>query len=473
MRTAIWWIRRDLRLTDNQALQSALEHADQVVPVFILDRRLTESSYVGDKRLAFLYAGLHRLEEDLQARGSHLVVRSGSPAAELSRLRDECNASAIYAEADHSPFANNRDRQVEQQLPLVLVGSTAVLPPGSVLKSDGSPYTVYTPFSKTWKGMPTIGTGSLYSPPEQIASPADIASEPIPGSPKLSAGSLHIPGEREAQARLHMFLHGDAQGKISRYDSDRDRLDIDGTSMLSPYMRFGMLSPRQAVFQAREMINSAPDEPSKKGPQTWLNELIWRDFYIHILHHYPHVRRKNFRIEGIQWENSRRLFDTWCEGRTGYPIVDAAMRQLTQSGWMHNRARMIVASFLTKDLLIDWRWGERWFMQHLVDGDPAANNGGWQWTAGTGTDAAPYFRIFNPVSQSTKFDPQGIYIRRWVSELNAVPDDYIHQPWRMPAELQKKIGCKIGKDYPEPIMDHQWARERALDIYAKARKSDG
>jgi deoxyribodipyrimidine photo-lyase len=473
MNSAIWWIRRDLRLTDNQALQSALEHADQIVPVFVLDSRLIESSYVGDRRLAFLYAGLHRLDEDLRARGSYLVVRSGSPAAELSRLRDECNAAVIYAEADHSPFARNRDRQVEQQLPLILVGSSAVHPPGSVLKSDGSPYTVYTPFSNTWKGMPTVGSGALYSPQEQIPSPADISSEPLPGSPKLPADSLFIPGEKEAQARLQMFLNGDAQSKIFRYDSDRNRLDIDGTSKLSPYLRFGRLSPRQAVVKARELINSAPDEPSKKGAQTWLNELIWRDFYIHILHHYPDVRRKNFRLQGIRWENSSGLFDAWCEGRTGYPIVDAAMRQLSQSGWMHNRARMVVASFLTKDLLTDWRWGERWFMKHLIDGDPAANNGGWQWAAGTGTDAAPYFRIFNPVSQSTKFDPQGIYIRRWVAELGNVPDDFIHQPWLMLLDVQKKIGCRIGKDYPEPVIDHRWARERALDIYAKARKSYG
>jgi deoxyribodipyrimidine photo-lyase len=232
-----------------------------------------------------------------------------------------------------------------------------------------------------------------------------------------------------------------------------------------------MLSARQAVVTVQATIDAAPSKEARKGAETWLNELIWREFYISILYHFPKVRRRSFRPEydHIQWQNDEQVFIAWAEGRTGYPVVDAAMRQLAQTGWMHNRARMIVASFLVKHLLIDWRWGERWFMQHLIDGDPAANNGGWQWTAGTGTDAAPYFRVFNPVLQGQKFDPNGNYIRRWVPELADVPAKYIHHPWGMPSDLQQELECVIGRDYPGPIVDHTQARERVLATYAAAK----
>ena len=206
---------------------------------------------------------------------------------------------------------------------------------------------------------------------------------------------------------------------------------------------------------------------ARESAETWLNELIWRDFYIHILDHFPHVRQSNFRPKEIRWQNDRGDFEAWKAGQTGYPLVDAAMRQLRQTGWMHSRARMISASFLTKDLLIDWRWGETWFMSQLVDGDLAANNGGWQWTAGTGSDAAPYFRIFNPVSQGLKHDPRGAYIRRWLPELAAVPDEYVHQPWRMPVAEQRSCGVIIGVDYPAPIVEHAFARQRALQAFRR------
>jgi deoxyribodipyrimidine photo-lyase len=226
------------------------------------------------------------------------------------------------------------------------------------------------------------------------------------------------------------------------------------------------------VVAALEAIAAAPDAEASKGAETWLNELIWREFYVHILYHFPHVLQQSFRtnLRAIPWENDGEAFAAWCEGQTGYPVVDAAMRQLVETGWMHNRARMIVASFLVKDLLIDWRWGEHYFMQQLVDGDSASNNGGWQWTAGTGTDAAPYFRIFNPVLQGKKHDPQGAYVRRWVPALAQVPDRFIHQPWKIPSDVQQKAGCIIGQDYPAPIVDHAWARERTLAAYAQARK---
>jgi deoxyribodipyrimidine photo-lyase len=236
-----------------------------------------------------------------------------------------------------------------------------------------------------------------------------------------------------------------------------------------------MLSARQAAAAAPLAMERAPDAAARQGAETWLNELIWREFYIHILHHFPHVRRHSFRpeLEAIPWANDEAAFAAWCAGRTGYPVVDAAMRQLAETGWIHNRARMIVASFLVKDLLIDWRWGERWFMQHLLDGDPAANNGGWQWTASTGTDAAPYFRIFNPVLQGQKFDPDGAYVRPWLPELAGVPGEFIHQPWAMPVEMQRRARCVVGQDYPAPVVDHTQARERTLAAYGQARQASG
>jgi deoxyribodipyrimidine photo-lyase len=298
-----------------------------------------------------------------------------------------------------------------------------------------------------------------------------LSSRPIPTEPRLLAGVPFSPGEAEASRRLSTFVEGD-NPPVYGYADGRNRLDVTGTSGLSPYLRFGMISARQAVLAALAAIDAAPHAQARQGAEKWLNELIWREFYVDILYHFPHVRGASFRpaYDEIPWENDETVFLAWCRGRTGYPVVDAAMRRLILTGWMHNRARMIAASFLVKDLLVDWRWGERWFMQHLVDGDPAANNGGWQWTAGTGVDAAPYFRIFNPVTQGQKFDPQGAFVRRWLPELSHVPDRFIHQPWTMPVEEQRKAGCSIGEDYPTPIVDHAWAREQVLSAYAHARK---
>ena len=247
---------------------------------------------------------------------------------------------------------------------------------------------------------------------------------PIPDEPWLPPAVPFPPGEAEALRRLRAFA-GDATAPIRGYVDDRNRMDLDGTSQLSPYLRFGMVSAQRAAVAALNAMEQATDAPARQGAETWLTELIWREFYMAILHHFPHVLEQAFqeRLRSIPWQNDEAEFAAWCEGRTGYPVVDAAMRQLVTTGWMHNRARMIVASFLVKDLLIDWRWGERFFMQHLVDGDPAANNGGWQWTAGVGTDAAPYFRVFNPSLQGAKFDPLGDYVRRWVPELGQVPGE--------------------------------------------------
>ena len=461
MKTALWWIRRDLRLSDNQTLNAALGKAEQVIPVFVLDPRLSGSPYASEKRLAFLYDGLRALEDNLRMIGSYLVVRRGDPAQVLASLLGETGAGAIFAEADYSPYARRRDQAIASALPLQLCGGLTVQPVDAVLKADRTPYTVFTPYSKAWLGQPW--SEALLPAPERIATPLNLISEGIPESPRLSAQIPFRAGEAEAQLHLEEFI----RLAISRYRDDRNRMDLAGTSGLSPYLRFGMISARQAATAARLAERQADDDISRRGAETWLNELIWREFYISILYHFPHVRRQAFRpaMREIRWLNDSEDFQAWTEGRTGYPIVDAAMRQLVLTGWMHNRARMITASFLAKDLLIDWRWGERFFMQHLIDGDPAANNGGWQWSAGTGTDAAPYFRIFNPVMQSMKFDPNGDYIRRYVPELGRVPAEFIHSPWEMPAELQKRNDCLIGKDYPAPIVDHHMARERALLVY--------
>jgi deoxyribodipyrimidine photo-lyase len=471
MRTALWWVRRDLRLTDNQALAAALAHADRVIPVFVLDPTLLDSPYVGPKRVAFLLGGLRRLDEDLRARGSRLIVRRGHPREELSALLAECGAEAILTEEDFTPYAQKRDSGVAERLPLHRVGGRIVHPPGTVLKADGTPYTVFTPFSRRWKTLSPPQASTVLPAPDRLPAPPEVGSLPIPEELALPPTVPFPPGEAEAQRRLRAFVEGD-DPPIHRYAKARDRLDMDGTSRLSPYLHLGMVSARQAMVAALEAIAAAPDAEASKGAETWLDELIWREFYVHILYHFPYVLEQSFRagLRAVPWENDEEALAAWCEGRTGYPVVDAAMRQLVETGWMHNRARMIVASFLVKDLLIDWRWGERYFMQQLVDGDSASNNGGWQWTAGTGTAAAPYFRIFNPVLQGKKFDPKGTYVRRWVPELAQVPDRFIHQPWKMPLDIQQEAGCVVGQDYPAPIVDHAWARERTLAAYAQGRE---
>jgi deoxyribodipyrimidine photo-lyase len=474
MNTALWWVRRDQRLADNQALSAALERSDQVIPVFVLDPVLLDADDAGPKRVAFMLEGLRRLDAALQARGSRLIVRRGDPLEELTHLLADSGAQVIYAEEDYWPYGQQRDARVADVLPLHLTGGLTVHPPALVHKADGMPYTVFTPFSRAWKALPQPGLEDILAAPDRLPAVAELDSLPIPEEPSLSPDIPFIPGEEEAWQRLRHFVRLEDFGVLD-YAQGRDRLDQAGTSQLSPYLRFGMLSARQAVVYALDAVNTAPSgvrgAMGREGPETWLTELIWREFYMAILYHFPDVLQQAFRpnLRDIQWANDEPAFVAWCEGRTGYPVVDAAMRQLVQEGWMHNRARMIVASFLVKDLLLDWRWGERFFMQHLLDGDPAANNGGWQWSAGTGTDAAPYFRIFNPVLQGKKHDPEGIFVRQWLPELAHVPSRFVHSPWEMTSDGQRDASCQIGRDYPVPIVDHAWARERTLEAYARAR----
>jgi deoxyribodipyrimidine photo-lyase len=476
MTTALWWVRRDLRLTDNQALAAALAHADRVVPVYVLDEEPMPLSEAGEKRRAFLLGGLYRLDTDLRTRGSRLIIRRGEPKEQLAALLAETGASGIFAEKDYSPYARGRDAGVAKTLPLRLSAGLTVHPPDAVRQANGEPYTVFTPFAKAWRRLSLPPVRDVLAPPSRLSPPPDVDSLVISEEMAVSTSVLFPPGEVEAQRRLRAFVDTGAGGRpdcvspIFCYDEMRNRLDADGTSQLSPYLGLGMLSARQAVVSALSAIDAAPDVEERYNAEQWLEALIWREFATSILYHYPESASQGFRAElrDMPWGNDRAAFDAWTEGRTGYPLVDAAMRQLVQTGWLHNRARMVAASFLAKDLLVDWRWGEHFFMQHLLDGDLAANNVGWQRAAGTGTGAAAYLHILNPALQGKKYDPDGVFVRRWVPELAHVPTPYIHQPWTMPLDVQREAGCVIDRDYPAPILDHGWARARALEFFGNA-----
>ncbi len=464
--TVIWWIRRDLRLADNQALAAARQAGDNVLPVFVADPRLIHSPYSNERRWAFLLAGLRALDADLRARGSRVIFCAGDPVAVLPDLVQRTGAVAVYAEADGSPYARRRDEAAGQRLPLLhFTDGVTALPLGSVRKANGAPYVVYSPYKRQWLEQRQPTREEIIPAPETIHTESALSGA-IPHSPTLPDDLPFAAGEAAALDRLTAFVMGD-DAPIYHYKDLRDLPADPGTSQLSPYLRFGMISARQAVVSAWNAIHTAPHKAARASAETWLSEFIWRDFYITILHDFPQVRRGSFRpkYDRVAWENDESHFAAWKSGQTGYPIVDAAMRQMAATGWMHNRARMIVASFLVKDLLIDWRWGERWFMQQLVDGDPAANNGGWQWSAGTGASAAPYFRIFNPTAQGEKYDPTGSYIRHWLPELRAVPDEYIHNPDQLPKAMQARVECLIGQDYPAPIVDHAVMRERTLAAF--------
>jgi deoxyribodipyrimidine photo-lyase len=315
-------------------------------------------------------------------------------------------------------------------------------------------------------------------PPARLAPPPEIASLPHSGESDLQSMSPFAPGEAEAQRRLQAFVDGRADDEqqcaapIYCYDALRNRLDAGSTAQLSPYLSLGMLSARQAVVSALSAMDAASNPEAGYSAELWLKALIWREFAISILYHFPQALDHGLRVEArnMPWENDPAAFDAWTAGRTGFPLVDAAMRQLVQTGWLPNRARMAVASFLVRDLLVDWRWGEQFFLKHLLDGDLAANNLNWQRAAGSGTGPSAYLGILNPVLEGRRYDPEGVYVRRWMPELAGVPARYIHQPWSMPPEVQRESGCVIGQDYPPPILDHGWARDRALDFFGRTRQ---
>ncbi|MCS6772805.1 MAG: deoxyribodipyrimidine photo-lyase [Anaerolineae bacterium] len=490
----IHWFRRDLRLSDNTALSAAARDSDgNVVPVFVLDEGLLRGRDVAPARVQFMLESLHVLDDTLRQQGSRLILLRGDPAAELVRIARAAGADAVYFNRDYTPAALKRDKRVRlalesQGIRTASFKDLVIFEEDELLTSSGQPFTVFTPFKKAW--LMRVGKIQPLGKPALKPLPEDLVQRgaPIPTANELGfAVTQTLPrgGELEAQRVLSRFIES---GAMAAYSKQRDYPGIEGTSRLSPHLRFGTISPRQCYaaavatldypFPSKRSFSPAATDEKKAGADSWISELIWREFYIYILYHFPHANHANFNraYDAVHWGSGdpaldEARFQAWCEGKTGYPIVDAAMRQLNQTGWMHNRTRMIVASFLVKDLLLDWRLGESYFMRMLVDGDPGANNGGWQWAAGTGTDAQPYFRIFNPVLQSERFDPQGVFIRRWVPELARVPDLYIHAPHTMPPTVQAQAGCRIGKDYPAPIVDHNTQKEEILRRF-KAVKSE-
>ncbi len=460
MTPVIHWFRRDLRLHDNLALAAAFQSGAPILPVFIFDPAILKSDWSGAPRLAFLLKALTSLDESLQAWGGKLLIRIGDPRQSLPRLIQTTGARGLYFNKDYSPFAQKRDQQVARLvgIPVSAFDDAILQPPGTVVKDNGLPYTMFTPFKRRWLSYdkPPITENYLVGGCFHLMD--DMGH--IPSLQELGYGPIETDIPEASEKKAIVLLENFVQKAIGTYAERRNVLAADrnqaepGTSYLSPYLRFGLISPRQVYWAAHHTAKNA----LFISVETWVSELVWREFYMHILHFFPHVMGSSFqrKYDQLAWRYAPAELEAWKAGMTGYPVVDAAMRQLQAMGWMHNRARMIVASFLTKDLLIDWREGERHFMQWLIDGDPAANNGGWQWAAGTGTDAQPYFRIFNPQSQSEKFDPEGVYIKRWVPELRDVPIRYIHDPHRMPIPPHQ---------YPPPIVDHALARERALTAY--------
>ena len=476
--TVIVWLRRELRVSDNAALFAACEQAEHVVPLFVFDPDILGREDTGAARVAFLIDALDVLDANLQKLGGRLIIRNGKMPEQIVKAVEEFGADAVFHQREYEPFGVKRDEAVGEALKprgtaVETFPGLSLFEPPEIITKAHTPYTVFGPYKREWFARPADGPKPT---PKAVPVPKDAKSDGLPSLEKLrfqTAQTFECGGEDRAQTLLAEFL----KTKIKQYDGARDTLSVDGTSLLSRHLHLGTLSARFVVDAVRQAgldqpSQNAPDEEqagehrAEPGHSTFLTEIAWHDFYLQILHHFPYVTRGAFRpqFNAVEWENDETLFEAWKTGRTGYPIIDAAMRQMNSEAWMHNRGRMLVASFLTKDLLIDWRWGEKYFMQQLVDGDQAANNGGWQWAAGTGTDAQPYFRIFNPTTQGEKFDPDGAYVKRWVPELARVPAKLIHSPWKL-SDAERSVACP---DYPKRIVDHAVQRGRALAMYAKA-----
>ncbi len=472
MGKSLVWFRRDLRDTDHAALAAALTDSSIVYCVFVFDTTILDTlPNKADRRVAFIWKSLVELDAALHARGGGLMVMHGDPCQEIPKLAARLGVATVFANRDYEPQTKRRDASVAHALAadgrdLRLLRDQAIFDGDQVLSQVGKPYTVFTPYKNTWlkrlsdrdlaahPGNSTSATGRLAVPPWPCAIPTLVKIG-------FSDCALGIPaGMSGARTLFADFIE-----RMADYKATRDFPGVKGVSYLSVHLRFGTISIRELVAHAWHT--------GGEGGMTWLGELIWRDFYFMILHRFPHVVGHSFRPEydAIVWEDWPAGLAAWREGRTGYPLVDAAMRQLSSSGYMHNRLRMVVASFLTKDLGIDWRLGEAWFAEQLLDYDLAANNGGWQWASSSGCDAQPWFRIFNPIAQSEKFDPRGQFIRRYVPELAALPDQWIHAPWRLPLAEQHAFGIVIGRDYPAPIVDHVAARRRTLERYAVLKQS--
>jgi deoxyribodipyrimidine photo-lyase len=457
--TALVWFTRDLRVHDHPALRAALDRHERVVPLFCFDDRLLGGRHASGPRTQFLLECLGELSTALDERGGGLVVRHGPAERELAALAEEVGAEEVHVTADVGPFPRRRLEALRK------LGVEAVAHPGVAVVDDlgelrtqaGRPYTVFSPFHRRWLEEPRRDV--LGAPRKLPPLPAGLAKGRLPSLDSLGLEQeVDEPppgGESAGRERMSRFLGGD----LREYPDNHDALGRDRTSRLSPYLHFGCISARELEERL----------PGGRGSEEFRRQVCWRDFHHHVLLHFPRNTRSEFqdRYRGsITWSYAEKRFEAWCDGRTGFPLVDAGMRQLRREGWMHNRARLVVGSFLTKDLGIDWRWGERWFMRLLVDGDEANNNGNWQWIASVGTDPAPAFRrIYNPARHMERYDPNGDYVRRYVPELRDVPDEHLGEPWLMPEEVQREAGCVIGEDYPEPIVDHAAARRAALERY--------
>ena len=473
MSAALVWFRRDLRVHDHAALHHALKAHPRVYCAFVFDTRILDPLPRRDRRVEFILRAVEEVAAALEEMGGALVVRHGDPLIEIPRLAAELEVTSVYVNRDYEPAAIARDVEVQRRLLNRKSGAgfldfkdQVIFDRAEVMTQGGTPFSVFTPYRNAW--LKKLGPAQLQPWPVEeyaahLAPPRGIKQLPSLqelGFEATDLSDLPLPtGMSGAQALFRDFIE-----RIDGYASRRDFPAIKGTSYLSAHLRFGTISIRQLAAYAYAQAG--------RGAETWLAELIWRDFYHAILWHHPRVATQCFKpaFDALRWDTAPDLFEAWCAGRTGYPLVDAAMRQLAFSGYMHNRLRMVAASYLTKDLGLDWRQGEAWFAEKLLDFDLAANNGGWQWAASTGCDAQPWFRIFNPVTQSEKFDAEGRFIRRYVPELSRVPPKFIHAPWKMSAAEQAACGVSIGHDYPAPVVDHVTARARTLARFQAVRE---
>ncbi len=472
------WFRRDLRLADNRALAAAAETGRPLITCYVLDDTLADERAIGAAARWWLHHSLAALTDQLQARGVRLILRRGPVRSAIADLVAQTRARDVHSSASPEPAGADLERSLRKTL--AQDGVTLHTHPGSLLftresllTKGGQPYKVFTPFWKACLAGPDPGE-PIEAPRRLRSFAAPVDSEPLEGwdlRPRLPNWARGFdecwePGERGAHARLGQFLeHG-----IAAYPDQRDRPGLDGTSRLSPHLHFGELSPRQIWCVVRSAMAARPS--ARTGGDAYLRQLGWREFSYYLLSHWPALPRDPLRpnFERFPWRNDPELLSCWQRGLTGYPLVDAGMRELWQTGWMHNRVRMIAASFLVKHLLIHWREGAAWFWDTLVDADLANNSASWQWVAGSGTDAAPYFRIFNPIIQGKKFDPEGHYVRRWVPELSRLPASHIHEPWNATPEMLNEAGVALSQHYPRPVVDHGAARARALAAYDRIKK---
>lgn len=470
MSKALVWLRRDLRDDDHAALYHALKRHTQVYVAFVFDTDILDAlSDKQDRRVEFIWESVRQLQQSLQALGGDLIVLHGRASVEIPRLADALKVTDVYANKDYEPVAIARDEAVaatlsQQSRQLHLFKDQVLFEQSEVMTQAGKPYGVFTPYKNAHLAKLNAYYLKAYPVKKYSHHLASVKPEPMPtleqmGFQRTNLAEMRLPtGMVGAQQLFADFLH-----RIDHYHDARNFPAIKGVSYLSVHVRFGTISIRQLAHAAWQLTQAG-----NEGAVIWLNELIWRDFYFQVLFHRPDLQQGRAykpEYDALPFPNNEAWFSAWCDGRTGFPIVDAAMRQLNQTGYMHNRLRMVVASFLVKDLLIDWRWGERYFAEKLIDFDFAANNGGWQWAASTGCDAQPYFRIFNPQSQSEKFDAQGKFIRKYVPELTALSDQQIHAPWAEKFHKKGLFDKGLSLDYPPPVVDHAQQREQALHLY--------